>query len=75
MEQDSNSKKEKVMDKSLGQMKEGYQSIDEKLKLRDGDSVFLLAGKVLLRILLIIVMIALSPFLLVGLILAMMAAL
>ncbi|NBC08818.1 MAG: hypothetical protein GVY26_16630 [Bacteroidetes bacterium] len=75
MEQDSNPEEEKVMDKSLGQMKEGYQSIDEKLKLQEGDSVFLLVGKVILRILLIIVMIALSPFLLIGLIFAMMAAL
>lgn len=66
---------EKMMDKSLGQMKEGYRSIDEKLKLRDEDSLFLLAGKVLLRILLIIVMIALSPFLVIGLIFAFMAAL
>ncbi len=79
MQQDPNpnpeKKDEKVMDKSLGQMKEGYQSIDEKLKLQDDDSAFMLVGKVLLRILLIIVMIALSPFLLVGLIFALIAAL
>lgn len=66
---------EKMMDKSLNQMKDSYRSIDEKLKLRDEDSLFLLAGKVLLRILLIIVMIALSPFLVIGLIFAFMAAL
>lgn len=64
-----------MMDKSLNQMKDSYRSIDEKLKLRDEDSFFLLAGKVLLRVLLIIVMIALSPFLVIGLIFAFIAAL
>lgn len=66
---------EKMMDKSLNQMKDSYRSIDEKLKLKENDSLLLLAGKVVLRILLIIVMIALSPFLVIGLIFAFMAAL
>ena len=65
----------KVVDKSLGKAREGYQSINEKLALGKDDSVPVLIGKVILRILLIIVMILLSPFLLVGLILAMIAAL
>lgn len=65
----------KVVDKSLGKAREGYQSINEKLALGKEDSVPVLIGKVILRILLIIVMILLSPFLLVGLILAMIAAL
>lgn len=64
-----------MMDKSLSQMKDSYRSIDEKLKLQEDDSLFLLAGKVVLRVLLIIVMIALSPFLVIGLIFAFMAAL
>jgi hypothetical protein len=66
---------EKMMDKSLNQMKDSYRSIDEKLKLQENDSLLLLAGKVVLRVLLIIVMIALSPFLVIGLIFAFMAAL
>lgn len=66
---------EKMMDKSLSQMKDSYRSIDEKLKLQEDDSLFLLAGKIVLRVLLIIVMIALSPFLIIGLIFAFMAAL
>lgn len=66
---------EKMMDKSVNQMKDSYRSIDEKLKLQENDSLLLLAGKVVLRVLLIIVMIALSPFLVIGLIFAFMAAL
>ena len=66
---------EKMMDKSLNQMKDSYRSIDEKLKLQENDALLLLAGKVVLRVLLIIVMIALSPFLVIGLIFAFMAAL
>ena len=66
---------EKMMDKSLNQMKDSYRSIDEKLKLQENDSLLLLAGKVVLRVLLIIVMIALSPFLVIGLIFPFMAAL
>lgn len=65
----------KMMDKSIGQMKDSYRTIDEKLKLRGEDPLYLLIGKVLLRILLIIVMIALSPFLVIGLIFAFLAAL
>ena len=65
----------KMMDKSIGQMKDSYRTVDEKLKLRKEDPLYLLVGKVLLRILLIIVMIALSPFLIIGLIFAFMAAL
>ena len=67
--------KEKMMDKSIGQVKDSYRTVDEKLKLRKEDPLYLLVGKVLLRILLIIVMIALSPFLIIGLIFAFMAAL
>jgi|UPI00059200EC hypothetical protein len=76
MEQSSDPQnEEKMMDKSLNQMKDSYRSIDEKLKLQEDDSLLLLAGKVVLRVLLIIVMIALSPFLVIGLIFAFMAAL
>jgi hypothetical protein len=75
MEKEPSPEKKKVMDKSLGQMREGYQSIDEKLRLDKEDSLLLLIGKVLLRILLIIVVILLSPFLLIGLIFALIAAL
>jgi hypothetical protein len=75
MEKEPSPEKKKVMDKSLGQMREGYQSIDEKLRLGKEDSLLLLIGKVLLRILLIIVVILLSPFLLIGLIFALIAAL
>ena len=64
-----------MMDKSIGQVKDSYRTVDEKLKLRKEDPLYLLVGKVLLRILLIIVMIALSPFLIIGLIFAFMAAL
>jgi hypothetical protein len=41
---------EKMMDKSLNQMKDSYRSIDEKLKLQENDSLLLLAGKVVLRL-------------------------
>lgn len=75
MEKEPSPEKKKVMDKSLGQMREGYQSINEKLRLDKEDSLLLLIGKVLLRILLIIVVILLSPFLLIGLIFALIAAL
>lgn len=64
-----------AVDKSLGKFKGGYESINQKLALRKDDSVPVLIGKVILRILLIIMMILLSPFLLIGLILAMIAAL
>jgi len=75
MEKEPSPEKKNAMDKPLGQMREGYHSIDEKLRLKKGDSVPLLIGKVLLRIFLIIAFILLSPFLLVGLILALIAAL
>jgi hypothetical protein len=71
----SDSEDSNKVKKSLGKAREGYQSINEKLALEKEDSVPVLVGKVILRILLIIVMIALSPFLLIGLILAMIAAL
>lgn len=61
--------------KSIDKAKESYKSIDKKLALGKEDSMPVLIGKILLRILLILVLIALSPFLILGLILAMIAAL
>jgi hypothetical protein len=75
MEKEPSPEKKSTMDKSLGQMRAGYQSVDEKLRLKKGDSLPLLIGKVLLRIFLIVAFILLSPFILVGLILALIAAL
>ena len=66
---------EKPAEKSINKVKESYQTIDKKLALGKEDSMPVLIGKILLRILLILVLIALSPFLILGLILAMIAAL
>lgn len=65
----------KQVGKSTNKVKESYKSIYNKLALDKEDSMPILIGKILLRILLIIVLIALSPFLILGLILAMIAAL
>ncbi len=75
MEKEPSPDKKSAMDKSLGQVRAGYQSIDEKLRLKKDDGLPLLIGKVLLRILLIVAFILLSPFLLIGLIVAFIAAL
>ncbi len=68
-------KTRRLLTHRLAKSKKSYQSIDKKLALGKEDSLPVLAGKILLRILLIGVMILLSPFLLLGLILALIAAL
>ncbi len=73
MADDSEGKK--AVDQSFNRVKTSYRSIDKKLTLDKGDSLPLLIGKILLRILLIFFMILLSPFLIVGLIFALIAAL
>ena len=60
---------------ALGQAREAYQSVDEFLSVRDDDSTIVVIGKVLLRILGIIILILLSPFIFVGLFIAFLAAL
>lgn len=67
--------KKKPVDQSISKVKESYQSIDRKLAFKEEDSMLILIGKILLRLLLIFIMILLSPFLVVGLILALIAAL
>lgn len=61
--------------KSINKVKDNYKSIDKKLKIDKEDSLPVLIAKILGRILLVILLIILSPFLVVGLILAMAAAL
>lgn len=75
MPNDKDTEGEKPVGKSIDKVKESYKSIDKKLALDKEDSMPILIGKILLRILLILVLIALSPFLILGLILAMIAAL
>ena len=65
----------KAVDQSISKVKKSYQSIHKKLALNKEDSIPMLVGKILLRILLIVITILLSPFLLLGLILAFIAAL
>jgi 1,4-dihydroxy-2-naphthoate octaprenyltransferase len=67
--------KKKAVDQSISKVKESYQSIDKKLAIKEEDSTLILIGKILLRLLLIVVMVLLSPFLVIGLIFALMAAL
>lgn len=67
--------KKHTVDQSISKVKESYQSIDQKLAFKEEDSMLILAGKILLRLLLIFLMVLLSPFLVAGLIFALMAAL
>jgi hypothetical protein len=60
---------------ALNQARETYQSVDDFLSVRDDDSTLVMIGKVLLRILGIIILILLSPFIFVGLFIAFLAAL
>ena len=52
-----------------------YQSIDRFLTPAEDDSTLVIIGKVILRLIGIFIMILLSPFLLVGLLIAFMAVL
>jgi hypothetical protein len=65
----------KAVNQSISKVKESYQSINQQLALRKEDSMLVSVGKILLRILLIVTMVLLSPFLVIGLILALIAAL
>ncbi|MCB9283279.1 MAG: hypothetical protein H6563_04330 [Lewinellaceae bacterium] len=56
--------------KLLEDARESYSQFDRMLTIQEGDSRLVAAGKVTLRILGIIVMILLSPFLLIGLLIA-----
>lgn len=60
---------------ALDKMKEGYQSLDDFLKIREGESWPLIVLKIGLRVLALIVLIALSPIILLVLIIAFFAAL
>jgi len=71
----TDSEGEKPADKSINKVKESYKSIDKKLSLKKEDSLPVLILKVVGRILLIGLMIILSPFLVIGLMLALAAAL
>ncbi len=66
---------ENPANKSINKVKDSYKSIDKKLALSKEDSMPVLIAKILGRILLVIVLIILSPFLVIGLILALAAAL
>ncbi|MCB0556169.1 MAG: hypothetical protein KDD02_21665 [Phaeodactylibacter sp.] len=60
---------------ALDEARQTYQAVDNFLTIRDTDSTLLMAGKILLRLLGIFIMILLSPFLLIGLTIAFAAAL
>ena len=66
---------ENPANKSINKVKDSYKSIDKKLALSKEDGMPVLIAKILGRILLVIVLIILSPFLVIGLILALAAAL
>lgn len=55
--------------------RQSYSSFEDFVTPKEGDSALIIIGKVLLRLLGILVLILLSPFLLVGLLIAFMAVL
>lgn len=61
-------------EKAVKEAQKAYGQFEELVAFKEDDSTLMLIGKVLLRLLGILVLIILSPFLLVGLLLAFMAA-
>jgi|AntRauTorckE5430_2_1112549.scaffolds.fasta_scaffold149084_2 hypothetical protein len=70
---DSNSPQ--AHEEALDKMKSTYRTLDQRLAIREEDNIALIILKVGLRLLAVGVMILLSPFLLIGLLVAFMAVL
>ena len=71
MEKDPKDAKRKLLEGA----RKTYREFDDFAAIREGDSVLMKIGKVLLRVGAISLMILLSPFVLIGLIMAFLAAL
>jgi len=63
----------KAHEEALDKMKNTYQSLDQRLSINDDDSIPVVVLKISLRLLAVGVMILLSPFLIIGLLVAFMA--
>lgn len=74
-QQPSDSESPQAHEEALDKMKSTYQSLDQRLAIREGDHIAVVVLKIGLRLLAIGVMILLSPFLLIGLLVAFMAVL
>jgi hypothetical protein len=66
---------QKVHEKLLQDLRNIYHELDRIAAIREGDAALVKAGKVLLRTGIIVFIILLSPFVLIGLIMAFLAAL
>lgn len=60
-------------DKMMDGARDSYRSVEAFLEHKEDDSMLVIIGKILLRIIGIFIMILLSPFLLVGLFIAFIA--
>jgi ATP/ADP translocase len=59
--------------KIVDEARQSYNKFEDFVTIKEGDSTLAVIGKILLRIIGILIMIALSPFLLVGLFIAFIA--
>jgi hypothetical protein len=65
------------MDKNkiISSAQDTYSSFDKYVSINEGDSTLVIIGKIMLRLLGVLVLILLSPFLLIGLFIAFIAVL